>query len=166
MGPSALPRQTCPAQRQSFLLLRFLCRYKENEVAVGQTRRFWFEKRGTDRDSPQQIINPADRTGPCWRSTEGRPSYPGALQRVFRGGCRSSDRLAPDHKYSHSWYRYNASLSPGNSIRPRRFSCRFMPQTAKYLACGWCAIIAEVLCSGTISMVSVKVTPIASGRSR
>ena len=37
--------------------------------------------------------------------------------------------------------------------------------TAKYLAWGWCTIIAEVLCSGTISMVSVRVTPIVSGRS-
>ena len=27
---------------ESFLLLRLLCRYKENEVAVGQTRRFLF----------------------------------------------------------------------------------------------------------------------------
>jgi hypothetical protein len=26
----------------SFLLLRFLCRYKENDVAVGQSRRFFF----------------------------------------------------------------------------------------------------------------------------
>ena len=31
-----------PSAAPSFLLLRFLCRYKENEVAVGQTRRFCF----------------------------------------------------------------------------------------------------------------------------
>jgi len=31
-----------PSAAQSFLLLRFLCRYKENEVAVGQPRRFYF----------------------------------------------------------------------------------------------------------------------------
>jgi hypothetical protein len=29
-----------PSAAPSFLLLRFLCRYKENEVAVGQPRRF------------------------------------------------------------------------------------------------------------------------------
>jgi hypothetical protein len=31
-----------PSAAQSFLLLRFLCCYKENEVAVGQPRRFCF----------------------------------------------------------------------------------------------------------------------------
>ena len=31
-----------PSAAPSFLLLRFLCRYKENEVAVGQPRRFRF----------------------------------------------------------------------------------------------------------------------------
>ena len=31
-----------PLLRESFLLLRLLCRYKENEVAVGQPRRFLF----------------------------------------------------------------------------------------------------------------------------
>jgi len=31
-----------PSAAPSFLLLRFLCRYKENDVAVGQTRRFLF----------------------------------------------------------------------------------------------------------------------------
>ena len=36
---------------------------------------------------------------------------------------------------------------------------------AKYFACGWCATMAEVVCSGTISIDSVSVTPIASGRS-
>jgi len=34
--------QEVPSAAQRFLLLRFLCRYKENEVAVGQPRRFWF----------------------------------------------------------------------------------------------------------------------------
>jgi hypothetical protein len=38
---SWLVRQVANAA-PSFLLLRFLCRYKENEVAVGQTRRFCF----------------------------------------------------------------------------------------------------------------------------
>ena len=38
---SWLVRQAANAA-PSFLLLRFLCRYKENEVAVGQTRRFCF----------------------------------------------------------------------------------------------------------------------------
>src|SRR3990172_5496016 len=36
--------------------------------------------------------------------------------------------------------------------------------TAKYFACGWCATMAEVVCSGTISIVPVSVTPISSGR--
>jgi hypothetical protein len=31
-----------PSAASSFLLLRFLCRYKENDVAVGQPRRFKF----------------------------------------------------------------------------------------------------------------------------
>jgi hypothetical protein len=31
-----------PSAASSFLLLRFLCRYKENDVAVGQPRRFRF----------------------------------------------------------------------------------------------------------------------------
>jgi hypothetical protein len=31
-----------PSAAPSFLLLRFLCRHKENEVAVGQTRRSCF----------------------------------------------------------------------------------------------------------------------------
>ena len=31
-----------PSAAQSFLLLRFLCRHKENDVAVGQPRRFCF----------------------------------------------------------------------------------------------------------------------------
>ena len=31
-----------PSAAPSFLLLRFLCRHKENEVAVGQTRRLAF----------------------------------------------------------------------------------------------------------------------------
>ena len=33
----------------------------------------------------------------------------------------------------------------------------------KYLASGWCTIIAFVVCSGTICHSSVKVTPILSG---
>ena len=47
-----------PIAAPSFLLLRFLCRHKENEVAVGQTRRFCFvfgikssTKRATDQRS-------------------------------------------------------------------------------------------------------------------
>ena len=37
--------------------------------------------------------------------------------------------------------------------------------TAKYFACGWWTTIAEVVCSGTISMDSVRVTPTAPGAS-
>ena len=38
--------------------------------------------------------------------------------------------------------------------------------TAKYLACGWCTSIAEVVASGTISIFSVRETPILDGSSR
>ncbi|MBP2669366.1 MAG: hypothetical protein H6Q80_1568, partial [Deltaproteobacteria bacterium] len=41
---------------------------------------------------------------------------------------------------------------------------RLLPDyTEKYFACGWWTTIAEVVCSGTISIDSVSVTPIAPG---
>jgi len=45
-----------PSAATSFLLLRFLCRYKENEVAVGQPRRFCFGLLiPEDKEKGQQI---------------------------------------------------------------------------------------------------------------
>jgi len=46
-----------PSAAQSFLLLRFLCRYKEYEVAVGQTRRFCFDLLIPENNEKGQQIN-------------------------------------------------------------------------------------------------------------
>jgi hypothetical protein len=43
LATPAIPEQDMPSAAPSFLLLRFLCRHKENEVAVGQPRRFFFK---------------------------------------------------------------------------------------------------------------------------
>jgi len=47
---------------------------------------------------------------------------------------------------------------------PPSADCLYPYHTAKYFAWGWCATIADVVCSGTISIDSVSVTPIFSGR--
>ena len=62
------PKRVCRKRlAPSFLLLRFLCRYKENEVAVGNPDGFVFNlNKGTQRNEccvPEKIKSPVNRPG-------------------------------------------------------------------------------------------------------
>ena len=62
------------------------------------------------------------------------------------------------------------SLTQMRHTNPKQAPIRLRPcpparYTAKYLAWGWCATMAEVVCSGTISIPSVSSTPIFPGSS-
>ncbi len=99
------------------------------------------------------FIPPADRReGPAGgsrkRRSRARPPCPTPWQRAPAFRVSSRDTRSGRH-----------------AVTRRCARRRSERQTLKYLAWGWCATRAEVLCSGTISKLSVRVTPMAPGSS-
>jgi hypothetical protein len=116
------------------------------------------DERGADEEAAAERAAAHRRSFGIWgpRGGERAAGWSGEAEVVTRGG-ELWDNVGA-HGICQLFTRIECQLGP----KPRRRQ-DLVCYTLKYLAWGWWATMAEVVSSGTISMESVRVTPMAAG---